>query len=139
MAETTAPVPAGSPRMIGKSYAEALTGSPLPRLKSDRVTRDVSLETRVTNDKLSTRDESIANDGNNETNQMHAPTTKRPSTNKNKRTRWTKDEQIELFRCYCASIRLKLTASKGTFEIWQKRNPTSRSNMTPNTLETQRR
>ena len=140
MAENAANDTAGPPTKTGQSSAESTTGSSPPGLKRSRTTRNVNRAACETNDKHpSPHDGRIANDGNDETRQTHAPPTQRPKTTKNKRIKWTKDEQIELFRCYCESIKLKLTASKGTFEIWRKKNPTSRPNMTPNTLSNQRR
>ena len=58
MAEMADADPAGPPTRDGRSYAEALTGSPSSGLKGDRPTGDVNPETTKTHDKPLT----LAND-----------------------------------------------------------------------------
>ena len=85
----------------GKSYAEALTGSPSPGLTRDHSTGDVNPTRSVTNDNLSIQE--TQRDANGESNiptrlfdTNHQPTlsTTEPSTNTTNvnRQRWTKDE-----------------------------------------------
>ena len=67
-------------------------------------------------------------------------TTRLSTNNKNKRNRWTKEEQVELYHCYCEARKLNLKSlTKGTYEIWRERNPYTRPHMDPNKLATQRR
>ena len=70
-------------------------------------------------------------------------TTKKDSlTTTNKiRNKWTKDEKLELYRCYCIAKISNTTApaTKGTFKIWRERNPEIHPKMTSTTLNTARR
>ena len=64
-------------------------------------------------------------------------TTRPPTNNRKKRNRWTKEEQVELYHCYCEARKLNLKSStKGTYEIWRERNPYARPQMDPNKLAT---
>ena len=110
-----------------KSYAEAVTGSPSPSLIRDRSSDDVNSETNVQSDNLSSSAGNVINeisDGNIGTDQISIPTTIGPSTNIT-RKRWTKVEQVELFKCYYEALKLGLSQTNGTFEVWRKKPPSS--------------
>ena len=65
-----------------------------------------------------------------------------PSTDINiisPRQRWTKEENVALFKCYCEAISKKMTKVKGTYELWRKENPNTRVNINAITLSNQRR
>ena len=129
MAEMADADPAGPPTPDGRSYAEALTGSPSSGLKGDRPTGNVNPETAETQDKSLTLANDFANEVVDKTKQTHAAAETRPPTNKQKRIRWTKEEQVNLYRSYCEAKLLKLSLVRGTYEIWRKRNRTSRPNI----------
>ena len=129
MAEMADADPAGPPTRDGRSYAEALTGSPSPGSKGDQLTGDVTPEMTEIHDKPLTLANDFVSEVGKKTKQTHVAATTRPPTNKQKRTRWTKVEQVDLYRSYCEAKLLKLSLVKGTYEIWRKRNPTSRPNI----------
>ena len=138
MVESTETVPARLPTIDGWSYVEALTGSPPSGSKWDRSTGDVNPEMTKIDDKPLTLANDFVNEVDEKTKQTHVAATTRPPTNKQKRTRWTKVEQVDLYRSYCKAKLLKLSLVRGTYEIWRKRNPTSRPHINENTLSTQR-
>ena len=140
----------GSPGGLtpGKSYAEALTGSPSPGLPRDRSTGDVNPNRSVISDTLSIQEEQSDTNGNSnepirlfDTNQQSTPSQTEPSTNttNTNRQRWTKDEQIDIVKCYYEALRKGLPLTKGTFNIWREKYPLRRPNMNPVTLSNQRR
>ena len=103
-----------------KSYAEAVsntpraqetTGCPSPGSPRDRSSDDVNSETSVLTDNLSVQEGSVTNEKSSDIrvsdrNQESTPTITDPSTNTtNNRKRWTKEEQVDLFRCYCEAIK----------------------------------
>ena len=70
-------------------------------------------------------------------------TNKESSTNKIKKTRnrWTKEQRLELFRCYCIAVnsKLEVPATKWTSKVSRERNPNIHPKITSNTLNTARR
>ena len=71
--------------------------------------------------------------------QSNDTTTTTSTTNKKKRNRWTRVEKVNLFRCYTHALQLGLPKTQGTFDIWRKKFPNQFPDMTPTTLNTQRR
>ena len=125
-----------------KSYVEALTGCPSPGLSRDRPTDDVNSVRGVIIDNLSILEECDANEESDLTERIQEPTpsiTNLTTTIKIHKQSWTKDEQVDLYKCYCIAINKGLPVTKGTFEIWRKKFPTTHPNMTSNTLSGQRR
>ena len=57
----------------------------------------------------------------NEVIQQTAANTKAP-TNKNKRTRWTREQMKEVIRCYYIGQIKNLTKVNGTYSIWRQNN-----------------
>ena len=138
MMETATSAPAGPPTQAGRPSAETPTGSPTSGSKWDRPPGNVNPDLTETHDKPLTQANGFVIEVA-PAKQTHAVATTRPPTKKQKRIRWTKDEQVDLYRCYCEAKLLKLPLTKGTYEIWRKKNPSSRPNTTQVTLSTQRR
>ena len=58
---------------------------------------------------------------------------------KTKKHKWTRDEKVEVFKCYLLARFKKLPITSGTFDMWKERNPSPKVKMTPVTLSNQRR
>ena len=143
-----------SERPSPRTYAEALTGSPHTGSPRDCLSNDVDFDNTNTKDNLS----SLMDKAMDETtvvseiitkipNRTSLPiNTKGPSTSDEStintlstRKRWTKEDNKELFTCYCEALKLGLNQTKGTYEIWRKKFPNDRPNMDPTKLANQRR
>lgn len=60
--------------------------------------------------------------------------------NKTKREKWSREEYIEIMWCHYHTLETTGTGNvKKTFELWRRRNPLIRPNITANTLANQRR
>jgi hypothetical protein len=132
----------GSPSAItpGKSYAEALTGCPSTGPTRDYSSNHATLDKNIQNGNLSVQFDDVINDTTSTVNPPSIPISMDPvTTNKKKRQSWTKEEQVDLFECYCEALKLGLSVTKGTYDIWRKRHPTIRNNLNPVTLSNQRR
>ena len=44
--------------------------------------------------------------------------------------KWTHEERIELYTCYCLALKENLNVIHGTYSIWKRRNENIKSNMT---------
>ena len=133
-----------------KSYAEAVTGSPhgTPPHTGDSSTGptrghgsdDVTPDSSVLCDALSIQ---VRNDINeevlNEPTQRSIPTITEPFNNVNKKQKWTIEDKVELYRCYCEATSKELKATAGTYSIWREKYPTDRPNMNAMKLSNQRR
>ena len=129
------------------SYAEAVTGTPrtpsqtgcsTTGITRGHLAEDVTPDKSVTSDNLLFQvendiDEEVYNE------QTHRPnsTITEPFTNKNNKQKWTIEEKLDLYRCYCKALSKGLKVTKGTYEIWREENPTNRPNMNPTTLSNQ--
>ena len=124
----------------GRSYAEALTGCPSTGLTRDYSSNHANLDRNINHGNLSVQFDDAMTDTAPTANPPSIPNPTDPvTTNKTKRQSWTKEEQVELFECYCEALKLGLSVTKGTYDIWRKKHPTIRTNLTPVTLSNQRR
>ena len=140
----------------GLSYADAVTrssrkterstGRPSPSQKRDSSTNDVNFEKSSIRDNLSSQMENAMNDKPTLRVDTNLPSVPNPITGPSTdipiispRQRWTKEENVALFKCYCEATSKNLGKIKGTYEIWRKNNPDTRLNLNANTLSTQRR
>ena len=139
MAVKTAPAPAGPPTQDGRPSAKAPTGSPSTGLKRDHSSGNAMTESSEKNGTPSTQERVVMKSNSDTNGNTSASQETRLQKQKQKRQKWTKDEQLELYRCYCEAISLNLKQIKGTFDVWQKKHPNERPNLTPTTLANQRR
>ena len=132
-------------RCCDKIYRK-INWCPSPSRKRDSSTSDANLEKSLIRGNLSTQMESAVQDKpilTIDTNQILVPKQiTGPSTDNNNispRQRWTKEENVALFKCYCKAIDKKMSKVKGTYEIWRNKNLNTRLYLIPLTLSNQRR
>ena len=121
-----------------------VTGCPSPGAPRDRSTDDVTPEQNENSDNLLTQEVNATNEMTILSPQQSITTTTGSLSLQSRNTtrnKWTKDQRLELFRCYVIAINLKkpAPATKGTFEVWKERNPHIHTKMTSTTLNTARR
>ena len=119
----------------GKSYAEAVTGSPCTPSPagslSTGITRGheseyVTPDNRVSSDTLSSPMRNDANENiiiGNTTIRNQQPSRNPPgpiSNNTTRRYKWTREEKVELFWCYCYARAKQLPITNGTYEVWRQ-------------------
>ena len=59
---------------------------------------------------------------------------KKPNLSKENKISWTKEDDTELYRCYCITQLNKLPIQDELFKLWSQRNPTLRPTLTTSTL-----
>ena len=57
-----------------------------------------------------------------------------PIQHNNGREIWTKEDNIELYRCYCLSMSRHLKKGNGTLQIWKDRNPNIKPHLNVTTI-----
>ena len=130
----------------GKSYAEAVSGSPTGSLSTGstrgHVLDYVTPKKRASSNALSSpsQNDIIENTINLENHQFNCETTGPISDKIHKsRYKWTREEIVNLYWCYCYTKVKQLPITSGTFDIWRKQYPNLLPMMKKEKLSNQRR
>ena len=130
----------------GKSYAEAVSGSPTGSLSTGstrgHVLDYVTPKKRASSNALSSpsQNDIIENTIYLENQQFNCETTGPISDKIHKsRYKWTREEIVNLYWCYCYTKVKQLPITSGTFDIWRKRYPNLLPTMKKDKLSNQRR